>query len=177
MLLVRPSEGAVDFAQEPFFRNVLIPLDGSELAEQILDTAVGLGTLTKAEYTLLRIVNPVTPFHNEVHSSVYRELGLGPSSLEQVHGLPEDERQDAQDYLGRVAQRFRRQGCNVQTHVVNDLNHAAAILATIDTHGTDLVALAMHGRGGLARFLLGSVADKVIRGAKTPVLVQTARGD
>jgi nucleotide-binding universal stress UspA family protein len=59
----------------------------------------------------------------------------------------------------------------VQTRVVSHEQPAAAILNDASAHGADLVALATHGRGGLKRLLLGSVADKVLRGGTTPVLV------
>ena len=54
---------------------------------------------------------------------------------------------------------------------------ATAILDDASTHGVDLIALATHGRGGLKRLLVGSVADKVVRGATTPVLVYRPVGE
>jgi nucleotide-binding universal stress UspA family protein len=59
----------------------------------------------------------------------------------------------------------------MQTRVVSHDQPAAAILDDASAHGADLIALATQGRGGLKRLLLGSVADKVVRGAATPVLV------
>ena len=60
LLLVRPHEGVPDLAQEPILQHLLIPLDGSELAEQVLEPAVALGTLMAADYSLLRIYGPLS---------------------------------------------------------------------------------------------------------------------
>jgi hypothetical protein len=66
VLLVRPQEPVPDAGQEPDSQHVLIPLDGSELAEQILEPAVALGHLMQAEYTLLLVVEPLLEFDDDV---------------------------------------------------------------------------------------------------------------
>lgn len=70
-----------------------------------------------------------------------------------------------------MAERLRGRSLRVETHVVINRFAAAAILEEARDHATDLIALETHCRGGLARLLLGSVADKVVRSALTPVLV------
>jgi nucleotide-binding universal stress UspA family protein len=160
VLLVRPHEKGVDLAAEPGLRHVLIPLDGSELAEQILAPARALGGLTEAEFTLLRVYGPaidVAPLTDAVR--------------EEVEGAVEQLRVRAEDYLHRVAERFSGQGCKVQTQAVIGQHPASAILDAAQGLAVSLIALETHGRRGLPRLLLGSVADKVIRGASTPVLV------
>ena len=83
----------------------------------------------------------------------------------------------AEDYLDQLAERFRTRSLNVQTRVVSHLRPATAILDDASAHGVDLIALATHGRGGLKRLLVGSVADKVLRSAITPVLVYRPVGE
>lgn len=61
--------------------------------------------------------------------------------------------------------------------MVSHLQPATAILDEASTSGCDLIAIATHGRGGLKRLLVGSVADKVLRGAITPVLVYRPTGE
>jgi nucleotide-binding universal stress UspA family protein len=78
---------------------------------------------------------------------------------------------EARTYLGGVAERLRAQSLRVQTRVVVHMQPAVAILDQCLDLPSSMIALATHGRGGLSRALLGSVADKVIRGATTPVLV------
>jgi nucleotide-binding universal stress UspA family protein len=78
---------------------------------------------------------------------------------------------EAQAYLDRIAERLREQGLTVQTRTVLHTHPADGILEQTREQGADLIALATHGRGGLRRLLLGSVADKVLRGGNIPMLV------
>jgi nucleotide-binding universal stress UspA family protein len=169
ILLVQPKDAAPDLAQQPVVRRVLIPLDGSELAEQILEPALALGAATEAEYTLLQVVEQLTPASYDPASG--RVSGLSESLLEQLLALDRQHWTEAQNYLERLAERLRARPLTVQTRVVSHVQPAAAILDDAQKNAIDLIALATQGRGGLKRLLLGSVADKVVRGAVTPVLV------
>jgi len=166
LLAVRPQDQPLYLTRDEPSRHILVPLDGSALAEQVLATAVELGTLTKADFTLLRIVQPyqVTGFEMG---------GLGAGGL-----VPPIEplRQEATDYLNRVAGRLRNLGLHVDTNVVVSDQPAAAIFEVVKESNCDLIALETHGRGGLSRMLVGSVADKVLRSANVPVLVHRRSG-
>ena len=168
ILLVRPADAAPDFSREPLVRRVLIPLDGSPLAERVLEPVLALGAGTQPEYTLLRVTTPMA------------ELSYGPAggkitglheSLKQLQELDQAESKGAHEYLERLAQALRARSFNVQTRVITHDRPATAILDDASVNGADLIALATHGRGGLKRLLLGSVADKVLRGADRAVLV------
>ena len=168
VLLVRPEESAPGPDREPALRHVLIPLDGSPLPEQVLEPAVALGHLTTARYTLLRVIPPVilggfTPTYPPAGG--YEEL------LQQLETLHRQDREDALAYLDRVAKDLRGRGLEVETQVAVHEQPAVAILAEAKAHPDGFVALATHGRSGLPRLLLGSVADKVVRGSAGPVLV------
>jgi nucleotide-binding universal stress UspA family protein len=147
VLLVRPGEGEPARAVEPVFRHMLIPLDGSALAEQILPFAAALGIPTETTYTLLQVVAPVVLGYAPYAHTV----GLDERVLDEM-------RAEARAYLEEIAGRLRAQGAQVRTAVVVG-EPALAILDYAGEHGADLVALSTHGRGGLARLLLGSVAD------------------
>ena len=170
IILVRPHEAAVDFTCEPVVRNVLIPLDGSDLAEQVLEPALALGELMQADYELLRVCEPL------------RETGLDPSgnaAAGETERFIEPLRAEAQDYLNRVAERLKAQGMNVHTHIAVGQHAASVILDTAQELAVNLIALETHGRGGLSRLAVGSVADKVLRGASIPpipVLVHRSSG-
>jgi nucleotide-binding universal stress UspA family protein len=168
ILLVRPHEKAIDLASEPVLRHILIPLDGAALAEHVLEPATALGSLMQCDdYSLLRVVGP--PVETEGSpSSDARTAGLEPP-IEHL-------RAEAQGYLNRVAERLQGQGFKVQTHVVAGKYPPSAILDAVHSLAVDLIALETHGRRGLRRLLVGSVADKVIRGASTPVLVHRSPG-
>lgn len=150
-------------------RRVLIPLDGSELAEQVLEPALALGPAAQAEYTLLRVVEQLTPASYDPASG--RVSGLDESLLRQLQAMDRKYWAEAQDYLERLAGSLRARAPAMQTRVVSHKQPAAAILDDAQKNAIDLIALATQGRGGLKRLFLGSVADKVVRGAATPVLV------
>ena len=150
VLLMRPTEKAPVVTAEPVIDHILIPLDGSPLAEQILEPALDLARLMEARCTLLRVV--------EARSS--------PGDRREP-----SEKSQAEAYLKRVAKRLHEQGYRVRTQVVVARHAVEAILAEAAAQATNLIAVATHGRGGLNRLLLGSVADKLIRTAASPVLV------
>lgn len=146
-LLWRPHADGPDFARLPAFKHILIPLDGSQLAEQILAPTLALGALMQAEYTLLRVIEPVAV----------------PSCIHEVEAT-------ASTYLRQVAKRLAAEGKQVATRITVAAQPATAILAAAERHQSDLIAVATHGRSGLRRLLIGSVADKILRGATIPVL-------
>jgi nucleotide-binding universal stress UspA family protein len=162
VLLVRPRKEPFDLTVEPVLRRVLIPLDSSALAEQILEPALALGGLTQAEYTLLHVVEPMLVMGDEMGA-----FATGAAAAAIHAQLPEEGRK----YLSGVVQRMAARGLTVKSKVVVDQTATEAILDEAKTGGHDLIALATHGHGGLARLLLGSVADKVLRSANVPVLV------
>lgn len=169
LLLVRPHETVPDLRQEAVLKHLLLPLDGSALSEQMIEPAVALGRLMDADYTLLRVIKPPTPLNFGTE-----RVGLGEkaqSVLDQIDRLQQQLHQAAAAYLGLVAERLRKQSLRVQIKVAVEHQPAAAILHEAVAPSIDLIALETHGRHGLSRLFLGSVADKVIRGTSLPVLV------
>ena len=151
LLLVRPGKNIPDLSAEPSFRRVLVPLDGSPRSESALVPATELGHLWGASYTLLQVVPPApdVPVLAARHS---REA-------------------EAQAYLDEVAGRLVQRGFHARGTVVVAEHPVPGILAAAEPPGADLIVLATRGHGGFKRLLLGSVADKVLRGAPTPVLI------
>jgi nucleotide-binding universal stress UspA family protein len=162
VLLVRPQESTPDLTQEPVLQYVFIPLDVSATAEQVLEPAVALGRLLGTDFTLLRVVKPVLFAGHD--PTALGDPALGQSVTEQI-------RTEARTYLEGVAEGLRARSLNVQTRVLVDTQPAVAILRESQDQPHGVIALATHGRGGLQRTLLGSVADKVVRGAILPVFV------
>jgi nucleotide-binding universal stress UspA family protein len=162
LLLVHPKDEPPDLAADVVPSHVLIPLDGSPLAEQVLDHATELGELLHADYTLLRVVEPMLP-------AGYGAMGFVVEATDQ--GALIARRDEAQIYLNRVAEGLRQKGVQVQTRVAVNLSPAEAILEESTKADGTLIALETHGRRGLARLVLGSVADKVVRGTSVPILI------
>ncbi len=167
LLLVRPGEAVTTFAPEPAPRHILIPLDGEAMAEQVIERAVELGKLMESDYTLLRVIKPVlpTPYTAEGASMA----AVAQSLIEETQKIQEGIHKEAKAYLEKVAAGLRSCGLKVATEVEVEDSPALAILHR--SQSADLVALCTHGRGGLSRLFLGSIADKVIRGGHLPVLV------
>jgi nucleotide-binding universal stress UspA family protein len=159
LLLIRTREEILPPPGEPQLRNVLVALDGTPMAEQILEPAGTLAKLMGASLTLLRVVPSVVPH------VVYTEAAVGTTLADKL-------RAEAHVYLQRLAASLRDQGIAVQkTRIIAHAHPATAILNEAASCEYDLLALETHGRHGLPRLFLGSVADKVVRGASVPILL------
>lgn len=159
ILLLHPEDGAPDLAREPKLHHMLVPLDGSPLSEQILPHATWLGRLVGARCTLLRVIEPAV-------------RGFVVNGVEPMVDVDAQERawQQATADLERIANRLRADGLSVVPEVRVG-RPIAEILECAAEREVDLIAMSTHGHGGLTRLILGSVTDKVLRGAGVPVLV------
>jgi len=168
VLFVRPRAVGVTWSGEPLLRRIVIPLDGSELAETILDHAVMLATPGETELALLQVVVPLA-----VASYPYITSGIGFDQDDLAR-----RQHDAEMYLERVAAELRANGFATTVRVAASGQIAGAILDYAQNAEADLIALATHGRGAAGRLILGSVADKLLRGATMPRLMfRPAPGD
>ena len=168
VVAVHPSDKPPDLASETAINHILIPLDGTSWAEQILVPASELGKAMKAEFTLLRVVTPVYPITLPAEPAIFGSVATG--VMERVDQMHADLKKEAGEYLDKVAARLRGDGLTVHTKLAIDEQPGVAILANAKPP-IDMIAIETHGRGGLTRMLLGSVADKVIRGSTLPTLV------
>jgi len=157
LLLVRPGEPEAPAS----IRRVLLTLDGSPFSERAIEPTVALGRLFGAEYVLLMVVEPPMPIAD-------------PSGLMVVPAAADADKQireAAARYLATHAERLRKDGLTVTAQTIDAAGAAATILAQADALKADLVAIASHGAGGFERLVVGSVADKVIRGSTRPTFV------
>jgi nucleotide-binding universal stress UspA family protein len=136
------------------FQHLIIPLDGSTLAESVLPTASALAQTLDAKVTLLHIIerNPPEEIHGERHLTSEHEALV---------------------YLRRVAEHAFPENLQVETHVHSSEQKdvARSIVDHANEFGTDLVAMCTHGRGGLRTWFFGSIAQQVVSLGKTPVLL------
>jgi nucleotide-binding universal stress UspA family protein len=137
-------------------KKILIPLDGSALAESSIGTAVEMGRSHGAGVLLMRAVEA-------------RALPGGDLIEAQVEVVRE-----AEQYIESVAKRLREGGFE---HVETGVWYgppAASIVDAARLRGIDLIVMTTHGRSGLGRLILGSVAEAVLRGTTVPILVLRA---
>lgn len=139
------------------YQRVLVPLDGSQLAESILPFAEKVAG-PEAELVLLRVVEPLSAGEVMASAGVVTPDALLAREL------------DAKHYLAGVELRLKSQGLRVERRL--QVGHAAEeILAVARAARVDLIAMTTHGRSGLGRLLFGSVAEAVLRASPVPVLM------
>lgn len=162
LLIVRPEEDAErveDFSHS--FKTILVPLDGSELSETALEHAAEFGALFDSRYHLTRVVSYPLDL-----ASPYL-----PQTTQANHEIMEDAKRSASSYLDAQATALSGRGLEVTTSVVTDSQPGHGIITETESVGADLVAMATHGRQGISRVVLGSTADKVLRGLRKPLLL------
>ena len=150
------------------FQQIMVPLDASELAERALPCAERLGVATGATLHLVHVLELVPPPEGPF------ALAYAPGG---IHGdLVAQETQQATAYLDKVRERVAAGGVHVRTEQM--LGLAAATLLDYERDaGIDLVVMCSHGRTGLARFALGSVAERLLHHGTAPVLLVRPFGD
>lgn len=159
LLLRKGAESESLFQDESTPSHVLVPLDGSRVSEQVLDPLTSLLPARNGKVTLLTVL--IRPFPL---ATTYL-----PHAVEE-HTLLEERQRRAEDHLREVAQRWDPMGVDVETRVLTADDVATAILSFSDDSDADLLALSTRGRGGVSRLVMGSVADKLVRGSSLPVL-------
>ena len=143
------------------YKRILVPLDGSTLAEQALPNALEIARCMNSEILLMRVSL----------AEVYVMSPAGAGAL-----YPEDvlkqERQAAVDYLKHIKAQLTRDhpSVTIATEVLSG-PVAETIIDYAREHGIDLIVMSTHGRSGLNRWVYGSVTDKVLRGAHCPTLI------
>ena len=142
------------------FKHILVPLDGSLLAESALPAAVYLANLTGASVTLMHIIEKNAP--QEIHG--YKHL---------------TDPDQANHYLQAVAEKTFPPGTKVNHHVHTEeqSNVARSIAAHVEEFSSDLIIMCAHGHGGLRDFLFGSIAQQLIAKGQIPVLLITPTSD
>lgn len=136
-------------------RRIVVPLDGSELSERAVETAADLldreGTLV-----LIRVLE-------------FPQIGVW-APIDAVVAHQEEEKM-VRTYLEGLKAKWSDRGFAVETHMHPGPSPAHAVVDTADKEKADLIVMSSHGRTGFARFMLGSVAEKVVRLCHTPIYI------
>lgn len=155
--------------RKKIYKKVLVPLDGSKLAECILPHVEELARHNMIEEVILVSVTERIPGYRPITDySKPQEERLVPEAVGKL------ERQ-AQKYLNRIAKGLETKGIKVRTEVLLG-NPAEEIAIYAETKGCDLIVMASHGRSGISKWAFGSVADKVFRASRVPILMVRAPG-
>jgi nucleotide-binding universal stress UspA family protein len=140
------------------FKKILVPLDGSEFAESALEPALAIAKAMAAEVVLFRVAQPIPrtralaempDVYNDVVAATYRE---------------------AEDYLQKLHAQWPYDKISIQYKPASD-TVADLILDYATDNGIDLIVMSSHGHSGIKRWVHGSVAEKVLRGASCATLI------
>jgi nucleotide-binding universal stress UspA family protein len=143
------------------FNHIIVPLDGSGFAEAAIPYALELAARFDSQITLLRVIVPPRA----------REAALSPDSADMMIRLRDDLYQEAIDYLKSHKGSLRQQNFKVNFQVAESDDIAAEIINAVISGEADTVVMCTHGRGGISRWLFGSVASRVLQTAEVPVLL------
>ena len=141
------------------YKRILLPLDGSELAERALPHAIAQAQGFGAELVLLRVAEMIA-----------HTRGVSAADLERVRSQTVA---SAREYLKHIAEQVQEESVQVETAIVEG-RPSVAITWFAETNDIDMIVLCTRGRSGFSRWLMGSVADRVVRGATVPVLLVRA---
>jgi nucleotide-binding universal stress UspA family protein len=138
------------------YKRILLPLDGSTMAEKALPHAIAQAKQFGAMLILLRVLEPFP------HARGMSTVDIG--------SIKRQANEWAQEYLDRLVADTQEQGVSVQSAIVEGQPNVT-IMQFAEKNQVDLIVVCSRGRSGVSRWLMGSVADRVVRGATVPVLL------
>ena len=148
------------------YKKIMVPLDGSKLAECALSHVESIAKGSQpTEVLIVQAVEPISiPYGTEVSRF---------ASLEQVEAFQTHLKAAAEKYVKEIADRLAKAGITARGAVVYG-KAGEALMDYVTKNGVDLVVIASHGRSGISRWVWGSVADRLLRTVKAPVLIVRA---
>jgi nucleotide-binding universal stress UspA family protein len=144
------------------YKRILVPLDGSELAEQALPHAIFIAECIDAELVLLRVIEP------------FPSAGMVPASS--IKSVKSQARTWAREYFEEITPKVRAKGVPVRTEILEGRPGLTITQYAVENQ-IDMIVICSRGRTGLTRWLLGSVADRILRGTTVPVFMIPAVGE
>ena len=139
------------------YRHILIPTDGSDLAQRGVAHGLALAKSLGAKVSVIFVVEPFSEMTGRFQEAVARYAEL--------------RKEQAASTLDGAAKSAREAGVPCETIQVENGQPHQALIAAAEDKGCDLIVMSSHGRSGLSMLLIGSVTNKVLTHAKTPVLV------
>jgi len=147
------------------YQKILVPLDGSEFSECVLNHVKAIATECHVpQVVLLGVAEPIS-------YQVYYMVGIE----DRVRDMQKETEKYVESYLSKAADSLKEDGIAVQTVVVSG-RPAEQILDYANKNQVDLIIMSTHGRSGVSRWVIGSVTDKVVRHSVTPVLTISPPG-
>jgi nucleotide-binding universal stress UspA family protein len=164
--LIRASGPSAATPKKGLLTKVLLPLDGSEVGEAALPYVEELAVRLRTEVTLLQVVEP-------------KYVAIGAQPWDYVPYRPEwleAAEQSARSYLAGIEQRLKAKGI-VASSTIESGAAAERIMEVAEQIGADVIAMSTHGRSGVARWALGSIADRLVNAGNIPLILVRAQRD
>lgn len=165
VMLIRIQDAERIGGKERLINRILIPLDGSDLSKLALPIGEELVSKLKVSATLFRMANKIRPYDNGTGAGVYIDYTR----------YDEDEGQRVSNEMIALVTKFKEKGLDVTDVVTSGFDAAGEIIEVCKKIGADLVVMSTHGRSGLGRWVMGNVAEKVMRHGEAPLLLIHAR--
>jgi nucleotide-binding universal stress UspA family protein len=150
------------------YKKIMVPLDGSDLAECVLPHVKELAS----QATQVVLVRVVDPFGYSIIVRAHGEFGIPDKNREQIE---QERKQAAETYLQKMEDRLKAEQLEVNSTVLEG-EIAETLIDFAINNSIELIVMATHGRSGMRRWLLGSVADRMVSHSCVPVLMVRAPG-
>lgn len=163
LLIVRAQQNhAGEFSEPPVYQRILVPLDGSQRAENVLPIVTQLAQCHKSQIHLVQIIQ--TP-------EMVRQMPPTPEDIDLSNRVVARNQEEAGRYLEQLKSRSALEGIAVQTHLITGENTAAELHKVAEQERVDLVALSAHGYSGNHHWPYGSLVNNFIMYGKAPLLI------
>ncbi len=165
LLIVRAHQyggHADEFTEDPVYRHILVPLDGSQRAENVLPIITQLANFHKSQIHLVQVIQ--TP-------EMARQMPPVREDIELSNRVVERNREEAEHYLEQLKSRSHLEGIAIQTHLIVSDNAAVALHQLVEQEQIDLVVLSAHGYSGNHQWPYGSMVNNFIMYGKVSLLI------
>jgi len=153
------------------YKKIMVPLDGSKLAECVLPHVDAFLTSFQVEtITFVRVIEPAPTRLSS--TTVPEDYGKIQENAKKIEA---ERKTAAAAYLNEVASRVKADGIKCREEVIVG-KAAESLIDYVNTNEIDLILIATHGRSGISRWVRGSIADRVLRSSRVPVLMVRAAG-
>jgi nucleotide-binding universal stress UspA family protein len=163
VMLIRPRNSVQIAKKKQLITNILIPLDGSGLSKQALPIGKELATKLKIPTTLFQMAHFIYPYGGDV------------APFADYEKLNEAEEYKVNAEITALEKELKEQGFDVRSMVTSGTDAASEIINITKVVGSDLIIISTHGRSGLGRWVMGSVAEKILRYGETNLLLVNVR--
>ncbi len=167
VLLIRPQNVRRMGEKDRLINRLLIPLDGSDLGRLALPVGEELAARLKASISLFQMSRVVLPYDDPPGSAAYAQYAR----------FNQEEEARVRAEMSVLEKDVRGRGLDVDSMVTSGVDAAGEIIQAEKTSGADLVVMSTHGRSGPTRWVLGNVAERVLRHGEIPLLLVHARAD